>query len=129
VLALAAFRLAWRLFDEQPVPPAVSRWMGAAAKIVQALLYALLFAVPLTAIFGAWLENHPLTFLGGVEFQPILAASHTLGTKVATVHIWLGDAILWLAGFHALTGLYHHLVLKDEVLLAMLPRWLSRSRR
>lgn len=42
---------------------------------------------------------------------------------IARIHSWLGDAILWLAGFHALAGLYHHIVLKDGVLVSMLPRW------
>ena len=37
----------------------------------------------------------------------------------------IGDAILWLAGLHALAALYHHLVLKDGVLASMLPRWIS----
>ena len=31
-------------------------------------------------------------------------------------------AILWVAGFHALAALYHHYVLKDKVLVSMLPR-------
>lgn len=37
------------------------RWMRVASRVVQGLLYLLLFAVPLTAIAGAWLEGHPLT--------------------------------------------------------------------
>ncbi|MGA8785710.1 MAG: cytochrome b, partial [Polaromonas sp.] len=35
-----------------------------------------------------------------------------------------GDAIVWLAGFHAAAALFHHFVLKDGVLASMLPRWL-----
>jgi cytochrome b561 len=34
----------------------------------------------------------------------------------------LGDAILWLAGFHAAAAIYHHVVLKDGVLKAMMRR-------
>jgi cytochrome b561 len=41
---------------------------------------------------------------------------------MATLHTSLGDAILWLAGFHALAALFHHFVLKDSVLVSMLPR-------
>jgi cytochrome b561 len=129
VLALVALRLAWRFFDHRPEPPAVSRWMGVAAKLVQALLYALLFAVPLTAIAGAWLEGHPMTLLAGVRIGPLLAESHAAGARVASVHTWLGDAILWLAGLHATAALYHQLVLKDGVLASMLPRWAPPRRR
>ena len=37
------------------------------------------------------------------------------------VHGVLGDAIMWLAGLHAAAAIFHHLVLKDGVLSAMLP--------
>ena len=48
-------------------------------------------------------------------------AAKAVGAKIATLHTWLGVAILWLAGFHALASLYHHFVLKDRVLTSMLP--------
>jgi cytochrome b561 len=51
-----------------------------------------------------------------------------VGATIARIHTWLGDAILWLAGLHALAGLYHHVVLKDGVLASMLPRWLPLRR-
>src|SRR5437763_16460641 len=54
VFILALLRVVWRMFDRQPDPEPVPRWMGWAAKAVQVLLYVLLFAVPLTAITGAW---------------------------------------------------------------------------
>jgi cytochrome b561 len=37
------------------------------------------------------------------------------------VHGVLGNALLWLAGLHAAAAIYHHVVLKDGVLLAMRP--------
>lgn len=128
VLALVLLRIVWRMFDTRPDPVPVARWVGIAAKAMQAALYLLLFAVPFTAIAGAWLEGHPLTFLAGVEIAPPLALSHDTGATIAQVHTWLGDTILWLAGFHALAAIYHHVILKDGVLLSMLPRRL-RSRQ
>lgn len=121
VFVLASVRLVWRMFDTRPDPPQVARWMGIAAKAVQWGLYALLFALPLTAITGAWLEGHPLTLLAGVKIEPLVALSHGAGAKIATLHTWLGDAILWLAGLHALASLYHHFILRDGVLMSMLP--------
>jgi cytochrome b561 len=126
VFALALIRVLWLMFDKRPDPPQVSRWMGIAAKTIQGVLYLLLFALPITAIAGAWLEGHPLTLLAGLEIPSVIATSHDTGVSIAGIHTWLGDAILWLAGFHALAGIYHHLVLKDGVLASMLPRWLLR---
>jgi cytochrome b561 len=123
VLALVVLRLLWRMLDTRPEPPEVSRWMGIAAKAVQWTLYLLLFALPFTSITGAWLEGHPLTLLAGVKIPPLLGLAHDTGATLAQIHTWLGDAILWLAGFHALAALYHHFVLKDGVLGSMLPPW------
>jgi len=123
VFALVMLRVLWRAIDVQPDTPQAPRWMGIAAKAVQAALYLLLFAVPLTAIAGAWLEGHPLTLLAGIEIRPLVARSHDLGAQIAAVHTWLGDAILWLAGCHALAALYHHALLRDGVLASMLPQW------
>jgi cytochrome b561 len=124
VLALVALRLAWRSIDPPPHPSQGARWMRVAASIVHGALYVLLFAIPLTAILGAWLEGHPLTLLGSVEVAPPFGAAHDAGAIIASVHTWLGDTILWVAGLHALAALFHHFIVEDEVLVAMVPAWL-----
>jgi len=124
VFVLTLVRVIWRLVARRPDPAPVSRWLGLAAAMVQALLYLLLFAVPLTAVFGAWLEGHSLAYLGGMEIAAPVATAHELGTRIAEIHTWLGDAILWVAGLHAVAALYHHAILKDGVLASMLPAWL-----
>ena len=131
VLVLTIIRLLWRSFDTQPDPPELARWMDLAAQAVRVALYLLLLVLPLTAIAGAWLEGHPLTLLAGLRIASPFPPSpplHEAGTTIAILHTWLGDAILWVAGFHALAALYHHWVLRDGVLQAMLPRWLTIPR-
>ena len=123
VLTLAVMRVLWRAFAVRPEPPEMLPWMGVVAKVVHGALYLLLFAVPLTAITGAWLEGHPLTLVAGIKIAPLLATSHDLGKTIATIHTWLGDAILWVAGLHAVAGLSHHYIIRDGVLVSMLPRW------
>ncbi len=128
IFALAITRILWRTVDTRPDPPEVTRWMGLVAKYMQGALYLLLLALPLTAITGAWLEGHPLTLLAGANIPPLLGISHHIGAAVARIHTWLGDSILWLAGFHAIAALYHHIFLKDHVLTSMLPRWIPLQR-
>jgi cytochrome b561 len=128
VLVLAGLRLGWRAVARRPAPPDVARWMDVTSKLVQAALYLLLLAVPITAITGAWLEGHPLTLLGGVRIGPLLGKAHDAGAGIATLHTWLGDTMMWLAGLHALAALLHHLVLRDGVLVSMLPRWFPLRR-
>jgi len=124
VLALVVLRVLWRMMDKRPDPPDVARWMDVSAKAVQGVLYLLLFALPLTAISGAWLEDHPLTLLSGIEIAPLFGPAHGVGETIAEIHTWLGDAIMWVAGLHALAALFHHFFLRDGVLVSMLPRWI-----
>jgi len=124
VFALVLIRLMWRMFYTRPEPPQMPRWQTIAAASVQGTLLLLMFALPLTAVTGAWLEGHAVTLLAGVEIQPMLALSHDTGKFIANIHGWLGDAILWIAGLHAVAAIYHHLFLKDNVLVSMLPPWL-----
>jgi cytochrome b561 len=124
VLAIVAFRLVWRAFDVTPDDPPAPPWMHAVSKVVQAALYVLLLLVPFTAIAGAWLEGHPLTLLGQIRIEPLFGEAHSVGSSIASIHTWLGDTILWVAGLHAAAALFHHFALRDGVLRAMMP-WMS----
>ena len=128
VFTLTVLRVLWRQFDKGPAPVPMGRWMTLAGRSIQGLLYVLLFAVPLTAVAGAWLSGHPLTLLGGLDLAPGLKAAPALGHQLSELHGLLSDGLLLLAGLHAGAALLHHLVLKDRVLVAMLPRWLSADR-
>jgi cytochrome b561 len=121
VLAISLIRMVWRAFDAAPDDPPMPSWMSRSSKLVHGTIYFLLLAIPLTAILGAWLEGHSLTFLGNVSIAPMLSESHDVGRRIASIHTWLGDAILWVAGAHAAAALYHHFVLRDGVLRSMLP--------
>ena len=128
VLGLLVLRLVWKLIATPPAPLPMPSWMHLASRATHGMLYLLLIAVPVSAIVGAWLTGHPLTLLGGVDVAPRLSAAHGLGSTIAEVHGWLGDVILWLAGLHAAAGIYHHLVLRDGVLVSMLPARVAAPR-
>jgi len=121
VLAVTLIRLAWRTTYVAPEAAPLQPWMASASKLVQTTLYVLLLAVPLTAVAGAWLEGHPLTLLGNARIGPFVAEAHAIGSTIASIHTWLGDAILWIAGLHAAAALFHHFFLRDGVLRSMLP--------
>jgi cytochrome b561 len=124
VFLLTVLRLAWQVFAAEPVLPAMRRWMRVASKALQGLMYLLLIATPVTAVLGAWLEGHPLTFWMLGEVPPMIAEAHATGAVIAEIHTWLGDAIIWLAGLHAAAAVFHQWVLRDGLLQTMLPaRW------
>ena len=124
VLLLTLTRLVWIALRPRAPQFALRPWMDRTAGVVHVALWILLLVLPLTALLALGSEGHPLSLLGGlrVDRLPLIEASGV--GKLADwgeVHGVLGDALMWLAGCHALAALYHHFVLKDGVLRAMLP--------
>ena len=127
VFVLTALRLLWVAF--RPAVPQVkmASWMQLTGKLVHVALWMLLLALPTTALLALGSEAHPLTLLGGVRVDQWPAIANSSFAKLADwgdVHQFLGDAIMWIAGLHAAAAIYHHFVLKDGVVSAMLPyKW------
>ena len=131
VLVLTMLRLAWMALRPAAPQLQMARWMYLAAKLVRIALWVLLIALPVTALLALGSEGHPLTLLGGVRIDrmPFIAESRVAGlADWGEVHQFLGDSIMWLAGLHAMAAILHHVVLKDGVLVAMLPRGGSPNR-
>jgi cytochrome b561 len=129
ILALTALRLFWAWLRPGMARLTMPGWMHLAGRLMHFALWALLLALPATALLGLGSEGHPLTLLGGLRINkmPLIADSALAGlADWGEVHQFLGDAIMWLAGLHAAAAIFHHVVLKDGVLAAMWP-W-DRSR-
>lgn len=125
VLALTLLRLLWVALRPASPQFRMAGWMRLAGRSMHVALWALLLALPITALLALGSEHHPLTLLGGIRVDQMPFISESGIAKLADwgdVHGFLGDAIMWLAGLHAAAAIFHHLVLKDGVLVAMLPR-------
>jgi cytochrome b561 len=124
VLALTVLRLIWVAVRPAAPQIAMAGWMQMASKLTHLALWALMLALPATALLALGSEGHPLTLLGGFRMDQMPMVADSAIAELADwgdVHQLLGDAIMWLAGLHAAAAIFHHLVLKDGVLFAMLP--------
>lgn len=124
VFVLTVLRLLWVLVRKQPPQVPMAGWMRWAATLAHLALWFLLLALPVTALLALGSEGHPLTLLGGFRVDRFPAIADSSIARLADwgdVHGFLGDTIMWIAGLHAAAAIYHHAVLKDGVLFAMLP--------
>lgn len=119
VLAVTALRLVWRLIDRPPPAPSLRRWELISSRIMHTILYLALFLLPasgLATLAGA--DALPAIF-GLADPSPLPARFELVGPRAA--HRVIVIALVSFASFHALAGMYHHWLRKDEVLRRMLP--------
>jgi len=122
VLALVAMRLAWRVGNALPrLVAGMPEWQKVAARFVHLLLYALMFALPLTGWVMSSAGGYPVTFFGWFEFPDIIGPDEWLFHALITMHHWLAYGLAALLLLHAVAALHHHIVLRDDTLRSMFP--------
>ena len=117
-----AFRLAWRLMPGHQVPPVATGPTETAARAVHWLLYALLIGQSIYGYIVRWSEGEAMSFFGLLIPSPMTPVDRGTHHLIQDIHGWVGWAIIIVALGHAAAALYHHFVLRDEVLVRMLPR-------
>ncbi|KAB2900744.1 MAG: cytochrome b [Dokdonella sp.] len=124
ILLLALLRLLWRAFDRHPQPPAgMPPWQVLGARAGHALLYGLLFALPVSGwLFDSAASLRPLFWWGLVKLPNLMGGpSEALKPIFQASHQWLFVALVLVAAGHAAAALVHHFVNRDDVLRRMLP--------
>ena len=114
-------RIAWRVAPGQKVKAATAGLVEVASKGVHYLLYALLVSEAVLGFTLRWSGNEAMSFFGlqiPPPFAPFSKPAHQL---VGEIHEYVGWAIIILAACHAGAALFHHFVLRDNVLWRMLP--------
>lgn len=127
VLGLAVIRLGWRIFDRPPPLVGMRGWERAAAQAGHFLLYLFLFAQPLSGLLLTLAGKRPLVLFGGWTVPNPIGPNPALHEAGEAVHYWVSWALLVVAALHLLAALRHHWVLRDTVLVRMLPG--ARARR
>jgi cytochrome b561 len=122
VFSLSVFRIVWMLFGQSRPHIPKSTIMSISAKMIQAALYFLLLAVPLTAVFGIWLNGDELNLIANTTIIAPFVAMENAGELLLDLHPVLADSLMWLAGAHAAAALFHHYILKDDILKSMMSK-------
>jgi cytochrome b561 len=127
ILALVIARLLWRLANPTPALPAdTPAWERTAARASHVLIYAMMFAMPLSG----WIINSaagvPFSIFWWIPLPAITAPNKPLAELAALVHFSLFTAFAVLLVVHIGAALRHHYVKRNDVLTRMLP---ARARR
>jgi len=116
---ILCYRLWWRVGGGRRLPPTGPGMVQALSTVVHFALYATLLGAVALGVANAWVRGDNLFNLFTVPaFDP---GNKALRGQVEDLHALLANVLLGLAGFHAVSGVAHHFIWKDDVLRRMLP--------
>jgi cytochrome b561 len=119
---LALARILWRATHRPPaLPIAMPRWQQLAAHGGHALLYLLMFAIPLSGWLMSSAKGFQTVYFGVLPIPDLLAKNKDLGNLLLTVHQTLNWIMAAVVAGHAGAAFVHHFVDHDDVLMRMLP--------
>ncbi|MFI4901989.1 MAG: cytochrome b [Burkholderiales bacterium] len=122
ILALMLLRIGVRLRYGAPLPPrGTPSWERRAAAASHGLLYALVLAMPLSGWVVNSAANIPLRLFWWLPLPAIVAPSKVVETMAARVHLGFFIALALVVTVHVAAAIRHHFVLRDDVLVRMLP--------
>lgn len=121
VFFLVWVRLALRFMGTNPdISPEPVNYQKKAAAAMHIALYALMILTP----FMGWLllssVGKPVPFFG-TELPTLIGKSEEFKPLIKDIHETLGSAGYFLIALHAIAGLFHHYIQKDNTLTRMLP--------
>ena len=122
ILMLAVLRLAWRLMNPTPdLTLETKPWERVLARISHVLLYALIFAVPLSGWMMSSAKNYPVSWFKLFQFPDLIAPAEQTFRLMQDLHFLLFSALVTVALLHVAGALKHHFIDKNDVLKRMLP--------
>lgn len=121
VLVLSVIRIVWRLVNPMPAPIGDNRRDRAIAAATQQSFYLLMILVPLAGWLLVSSYGRPVPFFGLFQIPAIPGLVPEYGNFFGSAHGLLAFAMMGLLLLHVAAGLMHHVKLKDNTLLRMLP--------
>jgi len=123
IFLLATMRLLWRASVPPPPFPASMRQAEVtAARVVHALLYVLMLAIPLSGWIYSSATGVSVSYLNLVPLPNLVAKDKALADTLLTVHQALNALLAVTLLLHVGAAIKHQWIDRDGVMSRMLPR-------
>lgn len=124
MFGLSIFALVWWRLLARFRSPAIERenygkLQTTASSLMFVALYILMIAMPILGYLLISAEGKDVVVFG-MNLPLLDIQNEELGKQIEEIHETLGKVGYFLIGFHALAGLFHHFIVKDDTLKRML---------
>jgi cytochrome b561 len=114
-------RIIWRLSNIQPsLPLSLPNILVKLANANIFLLYFLMIAMPVSGATASLFSGHDISFYGVFTIQAFSEKSDIIASYAWLAHQTIAFVFIAAISAHILAALYHHFVLKDNVLRRMI---------
>ncbi len=121
IFLLAAVRLSWRWSQPVPLLPAdLPGWQAKTARITHALLYSVLFLMPVTGFLYTAMAGFPVPFFMLINLAQWVPVDKPIAEVFKYAHLSLQFVLYLTVILHILGALQHHYLRKDGILRRML---------
>ncbi|MGI9326129.1 MAG: cytochrome b/b6 domain-containing protein [Pseudomonadales bacterium] len=121
ILILAIVRLLWRAGHPPPaLPETMPRWQQRSATFAHWLLYALIFALPLSGWMLSSASAYSVSWFGLWQWPDLVSADPDLKEQLVNLHHLLAELLFIVALLHILAAFKHQFLDHDGVLTRML---------
>ena len=122
VLFLVLLRIFWHVFSKKPgFVPGLKPWEKWAATGAHLFLYAAMIGMPIAGWLMSSAAGRPVEVFGLFTLPDLIGKSDQNRDLFATIHEYLGYALIAAICVHAGAALKHHFISKDATLRRMLP--------
>lgn len=121
IFVLTSLRVAWRTVRPHPAPVPMPRWQRRSAALSHALLYLLLFAIPISGWLYSSATGVQVVYLGVLAMPDLVGRDRALGDALRLVHVGLNSLLFAILLVHVAAAVKHHVIDRDTALSRMLP--------
>ena len=124
MLGLSVFALVWlRLLANMTghiprIGPELPKWQKQSARLMHLALYALMIFMPLAGWLLLSAAGKPIPFFG-LQLPALIDESKNTADFIKEIHETVGTVGYFLIGLHAVAALFHHFILRDNMLRRM----------
>ena len=126
ILLLVVARLIWKFNNVTPSYDGLPRLIALTAQVMHYILYALMIVTPLSAFISSNAMQYPVSFLFLFDLPSLFVSKDVeLAKLMMKIHRIFALVLSWAISAHVLGALYHHFIVKDKILIRMLPNFLK----